>query len=224
MNKILTEGQLSDKLYEEISRQNTFYMSIIGILVTLVLTISLAYIWQQLKFSDKGIERMKKSIYEEFEIEDIKGDIKESHENNEKSKDNIENIQKQMDDLEEFKRSNIGALLISNSEQFALTSSSSDEVLINNELLHIRNIIRQYGKIKLNVYDLFEIINNINNGIYNMLERQFDSTKFKSRTKKSLNRINNYLSKQLEFNPPMDKTHEDKVKHLKEQIKEIEKM
>lgn len=198
--KVMTNPELIDKLYEEISRQNTIYMSIIGTMVAVVLGIAFAYVWQQLKFSDKGIEKMKRNIYEEFKIDKIKrnidetkNNINETKNNNNQSKENIDKLQKQINEFNSFRKENIAMLLITHAEQFSLIASNAEEILLNNELSIIEDIIVKYGDYDMDLENFMSIFASVSNGNMDILNRKFKDADYKMKIKKELKTINDYL-------------------------------
>ncbi|TPR41194.1 hypothetical protein DY123_07565 [Apilactobacillus micheneri] len=191
--KVMTNPELIDKLYEEISRQNTIYMSIIGTMVAVVLGIAFAYVWQQLKFSDKGIEKMKRNIYEEFKIDKIKRNIDETKSNNDKSKENIDKLQKQIDEFNSFRKENVAMLLITHAEQFSLIASNAEEILLNNELSIIEDIIVKYGDYDMDLENFMSVFASVSNGNMDILNRKFKDADYKMKIKKELKTINDYL-------------------------------
>lgn len=72
----MTKSDLINRLYDEIGRENSWYSWSVGILVTVIVLVVGFYSYQQWRFSENGIQRMKKKFKEEFK-EEFREEFKE---------------------------------------------------------------------------------------------------------------------------------------------------
>lgn len=68
----MSKSEMIQHLYDEINRQNTWYMWTVGILVALIIGFVGFLTYFQRKFSDKQVEKMKDNFKEEFNIDETR--------------------------------------------------------------------------------------------------------------------------------------------------------
>ncbi|MEJ6356501.1 hypothetical protein WJM93_03965 [Lactiplantibacillus plantarum] len=73
----MSRTEMIQHLYDEINRQNTWYMWTIGALIAIVFGVVAFYSYEQWKFSDKGIKKMEEDFKRDFKIDENKKMLRE---------------------------------------------------------------------------------------------------------------------------------------------------
>ncbi|WP_057740993.1 hypothetical protein [Limosilactobacillus secaliphilus] len=92
---LMTQSNLYNDLYQEINRQNTFYFWIIGIVLTISITIAGFFGILQWRLSDKQIKRMKEETKDEIANEYSLEKIEELDQYQQKAKILLKNMYSQ---------------------------------------------------------------------------------------------------------------------------------
>ncbi|TPR47832.1 hypothetical protein DY037_08060 [Apilactobacillus micheneri] len=220
------ESYSANKLYEEISKQNTVYITIISIMLTFILTIVGAYIWQQLKFSDKGIEKIEKKFEKEFKktfkIEEKDKKIKkltESLHEAQKTTNQISNTSESIDKkMKKFKKDSVEAMMRIDADLFEMNNSNNSEILLGNKINNLRNISRKMKEVQLDEQDLSNCLVSINNGIINGKLERFEDKK--NIIKDGLQETAKAFEEQSKIYPKNDKIKQ-RVQFIKDTVEKV---
>lgn len=202
----MTQGEIINKLYTEISRQNSIYMTIIGIMITVIITISIAYVWQQLKFSNKGIKKLekkfKKKFKKEFKIEKTNNQIFKINEASKKAERSLIDLRNAEDEIKKEIKSVENAsfdIMIGIAVNALQTDTRNDFLSVFNDMVNISNILEKYEKSNLSK----EYLQNAFIGINNSFDR-IESTYMNDSSQKDFNdileKVKNYLVDQTKKN------------------------
>lgn len=182
----MIQSELIQHLYDEINRQDTWYMWTVGILVTVIVLVVGFYSYQQWRFSDKGIKKMQEKFKKEFHdeffkefhdeffkefkkeygIEELREAIHKANEENKKS------MKLQRDIKEEINKS-LEISLLSLSSQFESIDKESDTYIVNNKLLGVKRFFENKDLRVFSEKSIRSAIITMSNGLLNLLENDF---------------------------------------------------
>lgn len=167
----MNKSELIQHLYDEINRQNNYYMWIVGILVTLIIGFLGFLTYFQQKFSDKQVEKMKENFKKEFKIDDTRVALKNANEKVEELNTLLVSTRKIEESLSNELIATMNNNLVSRAGTLAYINKSMEKNDISNRFFDVWTLLKDLiNKNRLQARATVETITYVNTGLQHLLE------------------------------------------------------
>lgn len=233
----MTQNELIQHLYDEINRQDTWYMWSVGTLITIIALVVGFYSYQQWRFSDKGIKKMqeefRKKFHDEFfkefhdefhdeffdefkkeyEIDRLKSAIVKADKRNEESTKLQGELRKEINKSLEMS-------LLSLSSQFESIDKTGPTYILSNKLINLLIFLRGKDLNDFSAGSIRDALIVLNNGMSDLLK---NNVAWNKKTSLALRKINKYFHKAYDgFEKPIEELSEA-IKVWDKNLSEYEK-